>query len=64
MPTQLTSSLASASCPALEDLALRDFGVEERQALANAGSSVLMPNHGGLSRGVDNPFAPVNPLLT
>ena len=44
MPTELTSSLASASCPALEDLALlRGFGVQERQLLAKAGSSVLVP---------------------
>ena len=44
MPTELTSSLANASCPALEDLALlREFDVEERQALANAGSCVLVP---------------------
>ena len=44
MPTELTSSLSNASCPALEDLALlRDFGVKERVALASAGSSVLVP---------------------
>ena len=44
MATELTSSLANASCPALEDLALlRDFGVKERQALDSAGSSVLVP---------------------
>lgn len=44
MPTELSSLLANVSCPALEDLALlRDFGIEERQALVNAGSSVFIP---------------------
>ena len=44
MSTESISSLSNTSCPALEDLALlRDFGVKERQAVAYAGSSVLVP---------------------